>query len=511
MSRPDPIKLSPFRVKLAAILAAVERVGASPHCRESDEIRRDLQTIATATQTLRDRVDRLASGNPDDWTASKMRHDLRTPLNHIIGYGEILLQEAEDVGAQDIMRDLSRIVRGGKEVLSDLDELVRELVTPGSPPAPTPIGISRTRVPTPAAFTARPSVLVGRILVVDDNSANRELLTRGLSKQGHTCETASDGAIALEKLEQRAFDLVLLDLVMPRLDGIGVLTVMKQDPQLRQIPVIMISGNDDLPQIVKCIQLGADDYLAKPFDSVLLQARISACLEKKALIDKQAEHLEQIELERRRANELLRVILPEPIVQELQQTDTVTPRLYPRVGVLFCDIVGFTSYSERRSPEEVLANLQKLVEAYEGLMGLHRMQKIKTIGDSFMAVAGLLEPVENPVLQCVRCGRDMIRLADELKTTWGVRVGVSFGPVVAGVLGRQQYQFDLWGDTVNTASRVEAHGCENAVCLSGEAWAAVSHVPGVESQSLGSVKMKGKGAVPLYRITLVDGEMTGLG
>ncbi len=512
MTLPAPIqRLSPFRVKLAAILAAVSRVGESPHADASEDIRRDLRTIANATEDLQTRVDRLANGNPDNWSASKMRHDLRTPLNHIIGYGEILLQEAEDVGAQSILRDLSRIVRGGKEVLADLDDLVRELANPDAPPAPTPIGIRRNRFPRGRTAPSLAPNQTGRILIVDDNATNRELLTRGLSKQGHHCETASDGALALDRLEEAPFDLVLLDLVMPRLDGVGVLTVMKQDPQLRQIPVIMISGNDDLPKVVECIQLGADDYLSKPFDAVLLQARISACLEKKALLDKQAEHVAQIELERRRANELLRVILPDPIVMELQATDTVIPRLYQDVGVLFCDIVGFTAYSERRSPEEVLANLQKLVEAYEGLMGLHNMQKIKTIGDSFMAVAGLLEPVDNPVQQCLRCGRDMIRLASELKTTWGVRVGVSYGPVVAGVLGRQQYQFDLWGDTVNTAARVEAHGRENAICVSGDAWKAVEGVPGIAGESLGFVKMKGKGAVPVYRAIEVDGEIVGDG
>jgi CheY-like chemotaxis protein len=344
-SSPAIQRLSPFRVKLQAILAAVGRVEESPHAATNEDIRRDLSTIAGATNDLQARVDRLAAGNPDKWSASKMRHDLRTPLNHIIGYGEILLQEAEDVGAQSILRDLSRILHGGKEVLADLDDLVRELADPDAPPAPTPIGIRRNRFPRDGASPVRAPRQTGRILIVDDNGANRELLTRGLSKQGHHCETASDGIRALDLLEQAPFDLVLLDLVMPRLDGVGVLTVMKQDPQLRQVPVIMISGNDDLPKVVECIQLGADDYLSKPFDATLLQARISACLEKKALLDKQAEHLAQIELERRRANELLRVILPDPIVHELQQTDTVVPRLYPGVGVLFCDIVGFTAYS----------------------------------------------------------------------------------------------------------------------------------------------------------------------
>ncbi|MCB9670485.1 MAG: adenylate/guanylate cyclase domain-containing response regulator [Alphaproteobacteria bacterium] len=365
-------------------------------------------------------------------------------------------------------------------------------------------------MPSPGAHVAGASKIQGRILVVDDNVANRELLTRLLRRGGHVVAEASDGVEALDELESRRFDLVLLDLQMPRLDGTGVLSVMKQDNYLRHIPVIMISGLDELPKIVECIQLGADDYLPKPFDQVLLQARIGACLEKKQLRDRAVDHLEQIELEKRRANELLRVILPDAIVAELQETDNVKPRRYEGVAVLFCDIVGFTAFSESREPEEVLANLQKLVEAYEGLMGKHHMQKIKTIGDSFMAVAGLLDPVENPVLQCARCGRDMIKLAAQLPTAWGVRVGIAYGPVVAGVLGRQQYQFDLWGDTVNTAARVESLGHENGVSLSAEAWSCIDGEPGVRGKGLGSVQMKGKGLVPLYHLHEVDGEKIGL-
>lgn len=498
--------LAPFQTKLDAILAAVQRVRESAAARHSEEMLGDLTTISNATAELARRVMRVAEGNPDDWSSSQIRHDLRTPLNHIIGYGEILLQEAEDVGATAVLTDLSRVVRAGKEILSDIDGLAKELSNPGRPVAPTPIAIPRSRIPSPSTHVAGSAKIVGRILVVDDNGANRELLTRLLRRSGHFVADAADGVEALDLLEAKRFDLVLLDLQMPRLDGTGVLSVMKQDSYLRHIPVIMISGLDELPKIVECIQLGADDYLSKPFDQVLLQARIGACLEKKQLRDRAVDHLEQIELEKRRANELLRVILPDAIVAELQATDTVKPRRYENVAVLFCDIVGFTAFSEGREPEEVLANLQKLVEAYEGLMSKHHMQKIKTIGDSFMAVAGLLDPVENPALQCARCGRDMIKLARQLPTDWGVRVGIAQGPVVAGVLGRQQYQFDLWGDTVNTASRVESMGAENCVSLSAGAWAHIENETGVRGRSLGSVPMKGKGLVPLYRLLEVDGE-----
>lgn len=492
-------RLSSFRVRLDAIRAAVERVGASDPAQESSEIQQDLNTIDGATHELEKRVAHLATGNPDGWTPKQMRHDLRTPLNHVIGYGEMLLQEAEDLGASVLLPDLTRVVRTGRQILADIDELVKELHEPMSGSTATPVGPLRSRMPIPAVTTR--NGLTGHLLVVDDNRANRELLARHLEREGHTWDTAVDGVQALDKLEAGRFDLVLLDLKMPRMDGIEVLRWMKRDPVLQHVPVIIVSGHQDLPLTVECIQLGAEDYLPKPFDVVVLQARINACLQRKFLIDKQAEYVAQIEHERERANQLLRVILPEQIVQELQQTDDVKPRRHDGVAVLFCDIVGFTAYSESREPETLLANLQQLVEAYEGLMTKHRMLKIKTIGDSFMAAAGLLEPLANPVLEACRCGRDMIAIAESLDVDWGVRVGVAYGPVVAGVLGRQQYQYDLWGDTVNTAARVEAHGVENRICLSSEAWDRLAPEPGVAAESLGWVKMKGKGEVRLYRVT----------
>jgi class 3 adenylate cyclase len=258
----------------------------------------------------------------------------------------------------------------------------------------------------------------------------------------------------------------------------------------------MITSLDEISSVARCIELGAADYLPKPFESVLLQARISACLEAKRLRDRQVDYLARIEHERQRANELLRVILPDPIVEELQRTDNVVPRRYENVGVLFCDIVGFTRYCDQRAPEEVLPWLQRLVESYEDAMARHGMQKIKTIGDGFMAVAGLLQPVEEPVRSCVRCAEDMVRLASELEIGWQVRVGVHVGPVVAGVLGRRQFQFDLWGDTVNTAARVESYGLNGRITLSAAAFARIEP-HGARGRRLGLVEVKGKGRVEL--------------
>jgi class 3 adenylate cyclase len=168
------------------------------------------------------------------------------------------------------------------------------------------------------------------------------------------------------------------------------------------------------------------------------------------------------------------------------------------VAVLFCDVVGFTPYCENREPEEVIAHLQRLVELYEALALRHGLQKIKTIGDSFMASAGLLTPTENPVLESVRCGLEMLQMPLELPCNWQVRVGIHVGPAMAGVVGHRQYLFDLWGDTVNTAARVESHGAEGCVNVSEAAWRMVrDHCYGT---SQGLIQVKGKGQMELFRV-----------
>jgi class 3 adenylate cyclase len=168
------------------------------------------------------------------------------------------------------------------------------------------------------------------------------------------------------------------------------------------------------------------------------------------------------------------------------------------VAVLFCDIVGFTPYSAGRQPEEIVASLQLLFEAYEELASKHDMYKIKTIGDSFMSTAGLILPAKNPVRNAVLCGLEMVRAAKELPAGWDVRVGIHAGPVVAGVVGRKQYLYDLWGDTVNTAARVESHGARGGVNVSASAWARLGDE--VRGASLGVIPVKGKGEMEIFRV-----------
>jgi adenylate cyclase len=336
------------------------------------------------------------------------------------------------------------------------------------------------------------------ILIVDDNADNRYTLSRRLQRQGYTdLEEAGDGREALERLRARPFDLVLLDIMMPEIDGFEVLEQLKADDTWRHIPVIMISALSELDSVVRCIELGAEDYLPKPFNSVLLQARVSASLERKRLHDREAAHLAEIERQRQRADRLLHAILPRPAVAELKSADRIAPRRYEEVAVLFGDVLGFTLYCEQHPPEEVVANLDWLAVAFEDITGGHGLEKIKTVGDAFMATGNLLEPHEDAVMACLRAAAALTEAARRSPATWEMRVGIHLGPVVAGVVGSTKFSFDLWGDTVNVAQRLSSYGAEAATYLSADAWARVADR--ARGQVLGPVAIKGRGEVEIVR------------
>ncbi len=521
----------------------------------------------------------VSKSSPDDKARrdflANVRHELRTPINHIIGYSEMLQEEAEDEGGEDFVPGLERIQAAGKQLL----ELVNNSFDPAKFDA-SKESVSQTRVKLRApvdaiigcaetlqreakssgddqmlpdlekiclaarniltfvddrldfsetgisqaaldeAKSAIPDMArarkvagadgvssveewaeLGHILVVEDNEMSRDMLVRRLRNQGHTVDEAENGRIALEMMRQTPFDLVLLDVMMPVMNGYEALEQAKSDPRLRHVPVIMLSALDEIDSVVRCIEMGAEDYLPKPFNSVLLRARIETSLEKKRLRDQEVLYLEQIEREKKRSDELLHVILPGQIVSELKATNEVRPRRYDNVAVMFCDIVGFTSFCDTHSPEEVSANLQQLIQDYEGIAERYHLQKIKTIGDSFMATAGLLDPVENPTLSCVAAGMEMIAATQGVPAGWNARVGVHFGHVMAGVVGHRRYLFDIWGDTVNTAARLESNGFPGYVNVSTQAWEQVCHC--CQGESAGLLDIKGKGKMELIRVTSV--------
>lgn len=444
-----------------------------------------------------DRMERAGADEDFEELQSRVRHDMLNKLNPIINYSEMWMEESDDPEIRSYSSDLQLICDSGRRCHSLIGRIVKSLEAETFEFSDGDMQLVSGAVGRMFDPDGEPSTQeTGRLLVVDDNETNRRILERRLLSQGHDVALAENGTDALRMLAERPFDLVLLDILMPEIDGFDVLVRMKSDERLRDIPVIMISALDATDVVVRCIQAGAEDYLPKPFNPVMLKARVSACLEKKRLREREKEHLRQIERERRRADELLHVILPSSIVAELKRENRVRPRRYENVAVLFADIVNFTPYCDRNAPEEVMSLLQRLVVAWEESALRHNVEKIKTIGDAFMAASGLLNRRGDPVLNCLRCGVEMIESTRKLASEWNLRVGIHCGQVVGGILGQRQYLFDLWGDTVNTAARMESGGKPGSITMSEVAWRVVEH------HCIGScirkVLIKGKGPMDIY-------------
>ncbi len=335
------------------------------------------------------------------------------------------------------------------------------------------------------------------LLIVDDVEANREALVMRLDLAGYDdCISVGSGADALRVLREKSIDLVLLDIMMPDMDGYEVLEELQADPALRDMPVIVISAVGDIDSVVRCIELGAADYLMKPFNPTILKARLDTYVRQIHLKAQETAYYQRIEEEKERSETLLRMLLPRQIADILQANDRITPIKYNDVAVLFCDVTGFTEYAENNPPGDVFLKLEGLIEQFEAILDHHELMKIKTIGDALMATGGLLEPLGAPVRAAVAASHEMVELAKQ-EGTWQVRVGIDHGPVIAGTLGRRQFQFDVWGDTVNTAARIEAIGKPGTVNLSGRAWQTLHGQ--ARGRSLGLVDLKGKEPLEVIR------------
>jgi len=333
------------------------------------------------------------------------------------------------------------------------------------------------------------------ILLIDDNQYNRELVAGMLSGLGHTVESlpsAQDAIARLDAAELREIDLILCDLIMPGISGFEFLQWIKAHPTHWAIPLIMVSALFDDDGALACITAGAEDYLTRPIRKELLRARLAGCLEKKRLRDREQAYQSRID-------RLVRAIFPPAAVAEWQETGGIKARRIDKLGVLFTDIAGFTAWCEsrRNEPETVVEMLQGLIARFEDVAQKYGVQKIKTIGDAFMAVVGLEAETANPALQLVQCGREFIRVAAEHPAGWGVRVGIHVGPAVTGVLGQTQFTFDVWGHTVNAAARMESNGVVGKITLSAEAYRDVQHeVVGIKR----TVAAKGLGSVTVYDV-----------
>ncbi len=340
----------------------------------------------------------------------------------------------------------------------------------------------------------------GNVLVVDDNQVNRDLLARRVTRHGHVVSAANNGFQALEMMRSQAFDLLLLDIMMPKMNGYQVLETLKADPKLRHIPVIMISAVDDIDSIVRCIELGAEDYLSKPFNPVLLKARINACLEKKRLRDQEQAYLKRLAEEQEKSERLLLNILPAPIAQRLKQGEQTIADSFSEVTVLFADLVGFTKLSANLSPAELVELLNMIFSCFDELAEKYGLEKIKTIGDAYMVVGGLPTLRKDHAEAIAEMALDILDRVQEISEKQGkllqIRIGINTGAVEAGVIGTKKFAYDLWGDTVNTAHRMESHGIPGVIQVTEDTYNCLANK--YTFQERGMIDIKGKGMMRTY-------------
>ena len=330
-------------------------------------------------------------------------------------------------------------------------------------------------------------VAPGKILLADDNRMNRLLLGRGLEQQGHTVDFAEHGREALDLLRERRFDVLLLDVLMPELDGYGVLEELKSDLQLRDIPVIMTSALDELDSVVRCVEMGAEDYLTKPINPVLLNARINASLEKKRLRDQQRE--------------LISKFATKEVADDLLSSGFSLGGKHVDATAMFCDIRSFTSIAEAREPAETIELLNDyyllMMDAIGGEGGIVNQM----VGDGLMAIFGAPLPREDHRVRAVLAARQMvelIRLFNEEQAAQGkveiqIGIGIASGRVIAGYTGTQhRATYTCVGDTVNVAARLEAQTKElgRLILIDEDTRAGLDDGIAVEAQ--GELPLKGR-------------------
>ena len=300
------------------------------------------------------------------------------------------------------------------------------------------------------------------ILVVDDIEDNIDLIIALLEEEEYNnLLTAPNGKEALSILESDVnIDLVLLDINMPELNGYQVLEYIKASEKLRAIPVIMVSALDEMDSTIRCIETGAEDYITKPVDETLLRARVNASLERKFLRNQERELFRQVEIEKQKSETVLYRVLPESVAERLKKGEENIAETIEDVTIVFSDLVGFTRLSSDMSPDRLVEILNDIFRSFDHHVAELKLEKVKTIGDAYMIVGGIPPHNENHAERCMDFALSALNDIDEFSKKYELelklRIGMSTGPVVAGVIGQTRFTYDLWGDTVNIASRMES-------------------------------------------------------
>lgn len=344
----------------------------------------------------------------------------------------------------------------------------------------------------------RPAHDPGRLLIVDDNKVNRILLGRGLEQDRHTIDIAENGRQALEMLRRGTYDLVLLDIEMPEMNGYQVLEACLEDPELRNLPIIMTSSLDEIDSVVKCVELGAEDYLNKPVNPILLRARVKASLEKKRLRDEQRK--------------LIRTFATKEVAEELSKSGFSLSGRFVDASVMFVDIRSFTTFAESHPPADIIDLLNDYYALMFEAITSHGGSVNQMIGDGLMALFGAPVPYDDHCRRAVEAGLEMLELIsvfNEERKAQGkpevrIGIGIASGQMIAGFTGTQhRATYTCVGDTVNMAARLESETkvIGRPLLIEGVTRSALDDAYTVESH--GPVQLKGKTIeVEVYSVSL---------
>ncbi len=361
----------------------------------------------------------------------------------------------------------------------------------------------------------------GSILIVDDSLNNLTLLERILSRKGYKVGLASSGKLALDSVDLTQPDLILLDIMMPAMDGYEVCTRLKSNDRTRGIPIIFLSALVEVSNKVKAFNAGGVDYITKPFEPVEVVARVEnqlrlrelelQLIEKNKMYRREIAFREEAEIETRlllettkfqkeQIEELLLNILPKPIADRLQDGQSIIADSFADVSVLFADLVGFTNFASDKTATETVKVLNQIFSQFDQLSLQHGLEKIKTIGDAYMVVGGLPEPQENHAEAIAQMALDMQAAVASFNAknnhSFSLRIGINIGGVVAGVIGLTKFSYDLWGDTVNVAHRMESNGIPGEIQVTDAVYERLKDKFAFTMR--GKIEIKGKGEMIVY-------------
>ena len=359
------------------------------------------------------------------------------------------------------------------------------------------------------------------ILIVDDTPDNVRLLSTILTAQGYHVRKALNGQRAIATAQEFPPNLILLDVMMPEMNGYEVCAQLKASPKTCSIPVIFLSALDDVLDKVKAFDMGAVDYITKPFQNKEVLARVANQLtiqSQQQLLQEQTQQLEEVverlqneikeregvelalRLAQQESDRLLLNILPSAIVENLKKGDGAAAERFESATVLFADIVGFTSLAARISALEVVNFLNQIFSKFDELTEKHDLEKIKTSGDAYIVAGGVPVPRADHAEAIANMALDMQKVIADFKTDTGesfqIRIGINTGPVVAGVIGTKKFIYDLWGDTVNVASRMESQGLPGYIQVTTAIYELLKDRYVFEER--GAIGVKGKGEMSTY-------------